>query len=113
MCFFPDNMKPPNPKKRSEVKSQVSADSKADSQVSQQVYFAILVVFIEYLLTTHMLHGLDSIHTLQLNFLFSDWLLSKNTECIENVYCTLRTVPRCFCVIQRERHIDWFIFFSG
>ena len=46
----------------------------------------------------HQLSSLQSfacvlilIHTLQLNFLFSDWLSSKYAECIENVYCTLRT----------------------
>ena len=27
---------------------------------------------------------LKGIHTLPLNFLFSDWLVSKYTECIEN-----------------------------
>ena len=36
---------------------------------------------------------LMEIHTLQLNFLFSDWL-SKYAECIENVHCTPRTAPR-------------------
>ena len=36
-----------------------------------------------------------NIHTLQLNFLFSDdWFFSKYTECIENVHCTKRTAPR-------------------
>ena len=50
---------------------------------------------------------LIKIHTLQLNFLSSDWLFSKYAECIENVHCTPRTAPRlrpdcamCFwCVI--------------
>ena len=52
---------------------------------------------------------LTFIHTLQLNFLFSDWLLSKYTECIENFHCTPRPAQglrpdcaRCFwCVIAR------------
>ena len=35
-----------------------------------------------------------TIHTLKVDFLFSDWLFSKYAECIENVHCTLRTVPR-------------------
>ena len=47
------------------------------------------------------------IHTLQLNFLFSDWLFTKYAQCIENVHWTPRTAPRlrtdcarCFwCVI--------------
>ena len=38
--------------------------------------------------------ALISIHTLQLNFLFSDWLFSKYAECIENVHCASRTAPR-------------------
>ena len=33
----------------------------------------------------HVQHGY--IHTLQLNFLFSEWLFSKYAECIENVHC--------------------------
>ena len=38
------------------------------------------------------------IHTLQLNFLISDWLFRKYSECIENVQCTLRTdYARCSC----------------
>ena len=32
--------------------------------------------------------------TLKLNFLFSDWLLSKYAEYIENVHYTPRTAPR-------------------
>ena len=35
-----------------------------------------------------------TIHTLQLNFLLSDWLFSKYEECIENVHCFPRTAPR-------------------
>ena len=56
------------------------------------------------------------IHTLELNFLFSDWLFSKYAECIENVHCTPRTVPQTVprlcevllvcALIARERHID-------
>ena len=38
--------------------------------------------------------ALNDIHTLQLNFLLSDWLFSKYAECIENVHCTPRTAPR-------------------
>ena len=34
------------------------------------------------------------IHTLQLNFLFSDWLFSKYVECIGDVHCTPGTAPR-------------------
>ena len=30
---------------------------------------------------------LNRIHTLQLNFLFSDWLFNKYAECFENVHC--------------------------
>ena len=39
--------------------------------------------------------------TLQLDFLFSDWLSSKYAECIENVHCILHLdCARCFwCVI--------------
>ena len=37
------------------------------------------------------------IHTLQLNFLFSDWFFSKYAECIEYVQCTLHTAPRQEC----------------
>ena len=51
------------------------------------------------------------IHTLQLNFLFSDWLFRKYAECFENVHCTPRTAPRLREVLLvrdrvRERHID-------
>ena len=56
-------------------------------------------------------YALILIHTLQLNFLFSDWLLSKYAECVENVHCTPRTAPRLCKVLlvrdrTRERHID-------
>ena len=55
-------------------------------------------------------YRMTNIHTLQLNFLFSDWLFSKYAECIENVHCTLRTAPRLrpdcakcsWCVIARK-----------
>ena len=54
--------------------------------------------------------SLVKIHTLQLNFLFSDWFFSKYAECIENVHCTPRTAPRLREVLlvrdrERERHI--------
>ena len=39
------------------------------------------------------------IHTLQLNFMFSDWLFGNYAECIENVQCNPRTVPRMFEVL--------------
>ena len=71
------------------------------------------------LLLISLLHAqpLITIHTLQLNFLLSDWLFSKYAECIENVHCTPRTAPRLREVLlvrdlARERHIDWSIFFS-
>ena len=56
------------------------------------------------------------IHTFQLNFLSSDWLFSKSVECIDNVYCTPRTVPwlREMLLMHdctRVRHIDWSIIF--
>ena len=59
--------------------------------------------------------GRGRIHTLQFNFLFSDWLFSKYAECIEYVYCTPRTTPRLrelLLVSDRalERHIDSSIF---
>ena len=38
--------------------------------------------------------ALWDIHTLQLNFLFPDWLFSKYAESIENVHCIQRTAPR-------------------
>ena len=50
---------------------------------------------------------LQTIHTLQLNFLVYDWLFSKYAECIENIHCTPRTAPtadyaRCiWCMIVR------------
>ena len=55
-----------------------------------------------------ILHVFIVIHTLQLNFLLSDWLFIKYAEYIENVHCTPRTAPRlcpdcarCFwCVIS-------------
>ena len=55
---------------------------------------------------------LTIIHTLQLNFLFSDWFFSKYVECIENVQYTLRTVPRLrevllLCDRTRDHHIDF------
>ena len=58
------------------------------------------------------------IHTLQLNFLFSDWLFRKYVECIKSVQNTPRTAPRLREVLLvrdrvRERHIDWSIFFTG
>ena len=61
---------------------------------------------------SHLIH----IHTLQLNFLLSDWLFSKYAECIENVHCTPCTAPRLRGVLlvrdlARERHIDWSFFF--
>ena len=61
---------------------------------------------------------LIKIHTLPLNFLLSDWLLSKYAECIENVHCTPRTAPRLREMLlvrdlAHERHIDWSIFFTG
>ena len=40
--------------------------------------------------------ALTNIHTLQLNFLFSDWLFSKYAECIENVHCTPQTARGAF-----------------
>ena len=51
-------------------------------------------------------------HTLQLNFLSSDWIFSKYGECIENVYCTPRTALRLHEVLlvrdrTHVRHIDW------
>ena len=60
------------------------------------------------------------IHTLQLNFLFSDWLFRKYAECIENVHCTARTAPRlrpdcarCFwCMIARANVTSTDPFFS-
>ena len=63
---------------------------------------------------------LKNIHTLQLNFLFSNWLCSKYTECIENVHFTPRTAPRlrpdctrCFwCVIARANVTSTDPFFS-
>ena len=48
---------------------------------------------------THFFWTLSPIHTLQLNFLFSDWLFSKYAECIENVHCTPRTAPRLLEVL--------------
>ena len=61
--------------------------------------------------------ALKLIHTLQLDFLFSDWLFSKYAECIENVYCTPQTAPRLHevllvCDPACERHIHWSIFFT-
>ena len=56
------------------------------------------------------------IYTLQLNFLFCDWLFSKYIECIENVHCTLCTAPRLrevLLVRDRVCHIDWSIFSLG
>ena len=60
------------------------------------------------------------IHTLQLNFLFSDWLFSKYAECIENVHCTLLTAPklrpdcaRCFWCVTARANVDWSIFSLG
>ena len=38
------------------------------------------------------------IHTLQLNFLFSDWLFSKYAECIKNVHCSLY-LEFCDCTL--------------
>ena len=56
------------------------------------------------------------IHTLQLNFLFSDLLFSKYVDCIKNVHCTPRTTSSLREVLlvrdrMCERHIDWSIFF--
>ena len=50
---------------------------------------------------------LFDIHTLQLNFLLSDWLFSKYAECIENAHCTPRTASRLrevllVCVLQQR-----------
>ena len=67
----------------------------------------------------HHLH-MTSFHTLQLNFLLSDWLFSKYAECIENVHCTPRTAcrlrpdcPRCFwCVISHANVTSTDPFFS-
>ena len=63
---------------------------------------------------------IKQIHTLQLNFWFSDWLFSKYAECIENVHCTPRSAPRlrsdcamCFwCVIARANVTSTNPFFS-
>ena len=57
------------------------------------------------------LNEVISIHTLQLNFLFSDWLFSKYEKCIENVHCTPLTAPKLHEVLLvrdrgRDRHID-------
>ena len=65
-------------------------------------------------------HEMKCIHKLQHGFLFSDWLFSKYAECIENVHCTPRTVPRlhphcarCFwCVIARANITSTDPFFS-
>ena len=66
-------------------------------------------------LSSRKVSRLGSIHTRQLNFLFSDWLFSKYAECIENVHCTPRTAPRLrlgLCEVllvrdlAREHHID-------
>ena len=61
------------------------------------------------------LNYLMMFHTLQLNFLFSDWLFSKYAECIENFHCIPRTANRLREMLlvrdhKRERHIDWSIF---
>ena len=76
--------------------------TRAFPRVRKNLKMSALVFFFQ-------LSWLTLIHTLQLNFLFSDWLLSKYAECIENVHCTPRTAPRlrpdcarCFwCVIAR------------
>ena len=56
------------------------------------------------------------LHTLQLNFLLTDWLFSKYAECIENVHCTPRLRPdcaRCFwCVVARANVTSTDPFFS-
>ena len=54
---------------------------------------------------------LKNIHTLLLDFLFSDWLVIKYAECIENVKCIPGTAPRMHIVLlvpsrASERHID-------
>ena len=63
-------------------------------------------------------HALKIIHTLQIDFLFSDWLFSKYAGCIGNVHCTPRTAPRLREVLlvrdrARERHMGWSIFSLG
>ena len=59
---------------------------------------------------------LTPVHTLQVDFLFSDWLFSEYAESIENVHCTPRTAPRLRDVLlvrdcARDCHIDRSIFF--
>ena len=55
---------------------------------------------------------LISIHTLQVKFLFSDWLFSKYAECIENVFFTPRTAPRLREVLLvRDRARERLIYF--
>ena len=52
----------------------------------------------------------ESFHTLQLDFLFFDWLFINYTECIENIQCTLLTVPRMREVLLlRVRTCDAFL----
>ena len=69
-----------------------------------------------YLFELHIFPSPRYIHTLQLNFLFSDWLFSKYVECIENstALCILRQdCARCFwCVITRANVTSADPFFS-
>ena len=58
-----------------------------------------------YLFELHIFPSPRYIHTLQLNFLFSDWLFNKYVECIENstaLRILRQDCARCFwCVITR------------
>ena len=58
-----------------------------------------------------------SIHTLQLDFLFSDWFCFKYAECIENAKCTVYFAQTARGAFVRDRrydhHIDQYIFALG
>ena len=88
---------------------------------SQNIFFDLCQLYWKNYLNLQILLRnkwgfLICIHTLPLNFLFSDWLFCKYAECIENVHCTLRTAPSLHKVLlvhdrACECHIDLPIFF--